>query len=116
MDEAEANIRESLLDTLSFLASETEQLQFATKVFYKAYQDEFACWWFDTFYPEEPSALRMFTRDQLATLVSFSECFDRELKVIGDERLTIEQLQDKPAWQAVVAKAKEALSKLQNVT
>jgi hypothetical protein len=54
----------------------------------------------------------MFSRDQLATLVSFSECFDRELEVIGSEPLTIEQLQEKPAWQAVVAKAQEARSKL----
>jgi hypothetical protein len=107
VNEAEANIRESLLNTLSFLASEAQQREFAAEVFYASYQDEFACWWFDTFYPDEPSALAMFNSRQLSALTAFSQVFDRNLETIGDEVLTIDQLQSKPEWQAVVASAKE---------
>jgi hypothetical protein len=57
MNETETNIRQSLLSTLSFLSSEAQQREFAAKVPYKSYAGEFACWWFDTFYPDEPEAL-----------------------------------------------------------
>jgi hypothetical protein len=116
MTEAEASIRESLLNTLSFLASETQQREFAAKVFYASYQDEFACWWFDTFYPDEPSALHMFIETQLAILRSFSEVFDRNLTQLGDGELPVEQLLQKSEWQAVVASARTTSAQLASAT
>lgn len=108
MTETEANIRESLLTTLSFLASETQQREFAAKVYYATYHDEFACWWFDTFYPEEPSALQMFSPSQLAALKAFSGTFEKNLDALGDEPLKIDQLQAKSEWKTVVASAQVA--------
>jgi hypothetical protein len=116
MTETEANIRASLLDTLSFLASETKQREFAAKVFYASYQSEFACWWFDTFYPDESSSLHMFSETQLAILRAFSEAFDRNLTQLGLGELPIEHLLQKHEWQAVVASARAASAQLASAT
>ena len=116
MTEVEANIRESLLNTLSFLASEAKQREFAARVFYASYQSEFACWWFDTFYPEEPSALNMFSSPQLAILKSFSETFDRNLVALGYGDHTLEDLLQKPEWRAVVSGAQAASAQFANAT
>ena len=116
MTEAEASIRESLLNTLSFLASKTQQREFASKVFYASYQDEFACWWFDTFHPNEPNAPRMFNEAQLTILRSFSAIFDRAIVKLGDCERTIEQLLQEPEWQSVVTSAGEASAQLASAT
>ncbi|WP_426663217.1 hypothetical protein [Rhodanobacter aciditrophus] len=112
MTEAETNIRESLLSTLLFLASETQQREFAAKVFYASYSDEFASWWFDTFCPDEPSALHMFSEVQLATLRSFSATFDRNLAELRDGERTIEQLLQEPRWQSIVTSSRTTLAQL----
>lgn len=112
MTEAETSIRKSLLDTLAFLASETQQREFAAQIFYASYQDEFACWWFDTFYPDEPDALHMFNEAQTTILRSFSEAFSRNLVELGDGAHTIEQLLQRPEWQRVVATAGTAVTQL----
>jgi hypothetical protein len=109
MTEAQENIRESLITTLMFLASETKQQEFAAKVPYASYQGEFACWWFDTFFPEEPGASEMFTPRQLVALNSFSATFDDCLKVVGNETFTIEQLQALTVWKGLIARARVAL-------
>ena len=116
MTETESNIRESLLDTLPFLASEEKQREFAARVPYASYQGEFACWWFDTFFPEEPSALRMFSARQLATLRSFSEVFERNYAAIGNAEQSISELLRKPEWQAIVVSARNASSELMSAT
>ncbi len=106
MDITETNVRESLLDTLSFLASEERQLDFASKVFYEAYQEEWACWWFDAFSWEDSVALNIFSPSQLALVKQFTKAFDYALDRIGvNRRLTIAQLQAKPEWKTLVAKA-----------
>ena len=108
--ETEVNIRESLLSTLSFLASPTQQAAFAAKVPYASYEGEFACWWFDTFFPEAPNARAMFTAEQLAELVAFSELFNHSLKVLLAETRSFEALQTHSEWKAVVAAAQRAHS------
>lgn len=116
MIEAETSIRESLLNTLSFLASEAQQREFASKVFYASYQDEFACWWFDTFYPDEANMSRIFNEAQLAILRSFSTSFGRVLVKLGDSERTIEQLLQEPEWRSVVATASAALTQITSAT
>ena len=113
MTEAEASIRESLLSTLSFLASASEQRDFAAKVTYSVYQDEFACWWFDTFYPEDSSIRHIFSPDQLRILVTFSKTLEQALMPLEEKQLTIHQLQATDEWQTIVASANEARSKLE---
>jgi len=108
MNKPEDDIRESLLNTLHFLASEEEQQEFAKKVYYDTYHDEFACWWFDTFFPED----HIFNKVQISILVEFSEIFDTNLDLIEDNKQTIEQLQKQPEWQKIVASAKNACEKL----
>ena len=105
MTESEQSIRESLLNTLAFLSSVERQLQFAREVSYPSYQDEFACWWFDTFLPEEQSALNMFTRDQLDVLKCFSETFERESATVGSGPLSINELLASQAWGRVIESA-----------
>jgi len=112
MTEAEANICRSLLDTLLFLASESAQREFAKKRHYASYQGEFACWWFDTFFPEEPSTLQMFTGNELVILRAFSESFDGTLTAIGMAPLSIEELLAKPEWKTMVAMASETCVQL----
>ena len=112
MTESETKIRESLLDALSFLASVTEQLEFATKVSYAAYQDEFAHWWFDTFFPEDPKARNMFNPTQLEILMAFSKTFE-QCDTLDGKHLTIQQLQATTEWQKVIVSAQVALSKLE---
>ena len=112
MTESESSIRESLLSTLSFLASEHEQLEFAAKVFYKDYLGEFACWWFDDFYPDEPSTAVMFEPNQVTALRSFSEEFERSITSIDSDGLTMQQLQSTVEWQNVVKAAEDAISSL----
>lgn len=114
MTEAQQNIRESLLTTLSFLASIEEQRKFASKVFYSSYQDEFACWWFDNFLPDEPGAAEMFTPLQLVVLREFSRMFDTCLESIGSVVMDIDSLLQSSEWQALVAKAKETSLKVTN--
>jgi len=116
MIEAEANIRESLLQTLSFLASMEQQREFAARVQYDCYQDEFACWWFDTFYLDEPSALRMFSAVQLSELRTFSDAFDNCTRPLDGRNLSLAQLQESPEWKAVAAHAQSTLLALQNAT
>jgi len=113
MTEAEVSIRESLLSTLSLIASEAAQREFAEKVPYSSYQDEFACWWFDTFFPDDPSASHMFSAGQIELLKDFSDIFDMSLLALSED-LTIEQLLAKPEWQAVVMKAQKTLAQFQN--
>jgi len=116
MTEEEANIRESLLNTLSFLASEAKQREFAAEVFYASYQSEFACWWFDTFYADKASTLHMFSPQQLAILKSFSEAFDRNLIALGFGNHALEDLLQKPEWRAVVSSAQAASAQFANAT
>ena len=104
MNKPEDDIKGSLLNTLHFLASEEEQQEFAKKVNYEAYQDEFACWWFDTFYPEE----HIFNKEQNSILIEFSETLCKNIELLGSNKLTIEQLQKQPEWQLIVASAKNA--------
>ena len=115
MTETEANIRRSILDTLRFLSSEAEQRTFASKVFYRSYQGEFACWWFDTFYPEDPSAHAMFSSHEFAVLKAFSLAFDQQLSAIGLGDIDIEQLLARPEWKLVIASAHDARAKLQHI-
>ena len=116
MTEAQEDIRSSVLTTLSFLASEAQQQEFASKVYYACYQDEFACWWYDdTCYdPDEPGVLEMFTAEQLAALRVFSTTFDLCSEALGSGLMTIQQLQAKVEWQSIVLKAKETLLKFEN--
>jgi hypothetical protein len=116
MTETEANVRESLLKTLSFLASEPQQREFAERVSYASYQGEFACWWFDTFFPDEPSALHMFTAPQLTILKSFSEVFERNFEALGNAELPLVELHHRPEWRAIVCAAREASAKLAGAT
>lgn len=113
MTESEANIRESLLNTLSILSSTAKQRKFAMKVSYRSYASEFACWWFDTFYPDEPNASAMFGATELRTLRAFSEEFDRNLSVLSDEGLSIEKLQATAEWRAIVESARTAFRELE---
>ena len=112
MTETEANIRKSLLDTLRFLASEAAQREFAEQKHYASYHGEFACWWFDTFFPNEPSAMRMFTEDEFGVLSVFSDRFDKNLKTIGLAPLPIGDLLAKKEWGAVIESAREACRQL----
>jgi hypothetical protein len=116
MTETQQNIRDSLLTTLAFLASESQQKEFAAKVHYDSYEDEFACWWFDTFFPDEPDALEMFTSKQLAALEAFSSAFDECLREVGCEARTIEQLQARIEWRFFTAVAEETLAKVGDAT
>lgn len=109
MTEAQENIRESLLTTLAFFASEKQQREFAAKVSYTSYQGEFACWWFDTFFPDNQGALEMFTPTQLSALRLFSRALDNCLRDIGNGTLAIEQLHALAEWQTLIAKAQETL-------
>jgi hypothetical protein len=114
MTEAQQSIREALLTTLSFLASADKQREFASKVFYSSYQDEFACWWFDDFLPDEPGATEMFTPRQLVVLREFSCKFDSCLESIGAVVMDINSLLQSSEWQALIAKAKETSLKVTN--
>ena len=114
MTEAHENIRASLLNTLSFLASQTQQQEFAAKVFYDSYQDEFACWWFDTFFPNEQDALEMFTAKQIAILRRFTNAFENCLKTLGSGPLRIEQLHAKAEWQSLIVEAQATVSDVEN--
>ena len=116
MTESQENIRSSLMSTLSFLASEAQQQEFASKVYYACYKDEFACWWFDNFLPDEPGATEIINVKQLAALREFSTEFDLCLENLGSEQMTIQQLQAHPEWQLLVLKAKKALSEVENAT
>ncbi|MDM0015826.1 hypothetical protein QTH87_25530 [Variovorax sp. J22P168] len=108
MTEFEATIRESLLTTLSFLSSISQQREFASKVPYDSYAGEFAHWWFDTFYPDEPNASVMFDPRELLALRAFSEDFDRNITALSDEGLSIEELQATAEWKAIVESARTA--------
>ena len=113
MNKTELNIRQSLLSTLTFLASEYQQLDFAAQVQYASYQGEFSCWWFDTFFPEEPEATRMFSSRQLSILTGFSEHFNRSLAELPSAPFSIQQLLATPQWKSVIAKAQEAMREVQ---
>jgi hypothetical protein len=108
MTKTEATIRESLLNTLSFLSSTSQQREFASKVPYDSYAGEFACWWFDTFYPDEPTAAVMFDPTELLALRAFSENFDRNLTALSDEGFSIDELQATAEWKAIVESARTA--------
>jgi len=114
MTTAETSIRESLLDILSFLASVSEQREFAAKVRYDVYQDEIACWWFDDIYPDDALMRRIFSPSQLEALVAFSEVFDRVGTSLDGKVLTMEQLQATEEWQRIVRSANEALDKIKS--
>lgn len=113
MNEAERSIRDSLIHTLRFLASEVQQAEFAAKVHYDVYQDEFACWWFDTFYPDEPEATAMFSDAELKTLRDFSSIFGHATNELKNLPMSIQALQATRQWASVVAGALEATAKLQ---
>ena len=112
MTKSEVNIRDSLLSTLSFLASEQEQLEFASNTYYKDFVGEFACWWFDTFYPEEQSAGAMFSLNQINLLRHFSDVFKRGVDAIDSDGLSMMQLQNEVEWQAVMSAARDTISAL----
>ncbi|MFC3717303.1 hypothetical protein ACFONC_14220 [Luteimonas soli] len=94
-----SSIRSSLLETLEFLASTEKQRRFARETYYRSYQDEFACWWLDEYHPEEAVASGMFTPEQAEILDAFSTCLDANTEQLGDQPLTIEQLQATLQWQ-----------------
>jgi hypothetical protein len=50
----------------------------------------------------------MFTADELRVLQTFSERFRSNLDLLGDADLTLQQLQERPEWQAVLADAQAA--------
>jgi hypothetical protein len=109
VDEAAKNIRESALNTLTFLASPDAQREFATKVHYANYRNEFACWWFDTFIP---GAYDCFSASELPILREFSATFDASLQSLSDAPTTIEQLLADETWRNVVAAARHACASL----
>ena len=112
MDETDANLRASTLDTLQFLASPTEQRRFAAKVFYENYAGEFACWFFDSFLPENPFTHARYTAQELSTLNDFSQRFDQLLQSLADRPLTINALLNDPQWREVVSAAQAACKPL----
>lgn len=114
MTEALEDIRASLLSTLAFLASEKQQREFAAKVPYASYQGKFACWWFDTFFPDEPEALEMLNLKQLDALRHFSAAFDRCLKAVGNDQLSIESLLALAEWQTLISRAQQTLVEVQD--
>ncbi len=114
MTDAEKSIRDSLLTTLEFLASEDQQLDFASKIHYEAYQDEFTCWWLDDFFPNAPEAHSMFSGRELEALRAFSSILERSTQPLEGCRLSIEALQSTNQWKSVVAGAKDAVAKLRN--
>jgi hypothetical protein len=114
MDESDQSIRSALLSTLAFLASAEEQRGFAQKVEYEDYEGEFACWWFDEFYPDEPRALAMFTSGQLAALREFSAVFEACHTSLAHESFSIDQLLANSEWRAVIARARETLDRIEH--
>lgn len=114
MTETLKDIRASLLTTLAFLASERQQREFAAKVPYASYQGEFACWWFDTFFPDEPEALEMFDLKQLDALRHFSAAFDSCLQAVGNGELSIESLLALDEWQTLISRAQQTLVEVQD--
>lgn len=116
MNEAEKSIRDGLVGTLEFLSSPPQQREFAANVHYDSYDDEFACWWLDEFYPDEPIAKQMFTSKQLQILVKFTQLFESNLAVLGVEKRSIEELHGTPEWQMIVHAAEEALHALHQAT
>ena len=114
MDETDVNIRRHQFETLDFLSSESEQREFASKVFYPAYQYEFGAWWFDMFYPDESFSLEIYSLSELEILKRFSTIFDECFDVLGSDEMTIEQLQSTAAWKTIVSAATIACADLKH--
>ena len=109
MTESDRNIRDSLLSTLKFLSSTDEQRSFAEEVRYEDYEGEFACWWFDTFYPDEPRSSVMFDVEQLAALREFTATFEASHLALGRQSFSINQLLARGEWQTLMTKARDTL-------
>ena len=72
MDGTMKQFRESRIEIVEFLASYTEQLEFASEVFYKDYAEEFYEWWFEDWGDCDKYFLESFGSEEMEALIHFS--------------------------------------------
>ena len=98
------------MDTLAFLASPEEQRSFAAKVHYDDYVGEFACWWFDSFLPDNPLSRGRYSAAEFEALVAFSASLDKHLAALPTRPRSIDELLAEPIWALVVREASRTLN------
>ncbi len=106
MEPADVQLRDSLLKTLAFLASDQQQTEFGSRGYTYVYQDEFACWWFDTYILDDERYLRIFSKPQLEALKRFSGEFEHILAAIGSKRIEMASLLVLPEWRKLIDAAR----------
>jgi len=110
--------RESCLDILKFYSDSTQQLDFASRVYYDDYEAEFACWWFDDLAFEQlpnPTGLikQSFSVAEIAVLQKFTEKFDGLDQKLGDVDRTMNELLKNSDWLQLTQAASEAVDEIE---
>ncbi|MDH5445316.1 MAG: hypothetical protein OEY52_07150 [Gammaproteobacteria bacterium] len=115
MSEITNQFRESRIEIVKFIASESEQREFAKNVAYKNYAEEFFEWWFEEWDPKEQMFKQAFNSQELELLVGFSETWE-SLDPQFCHNMTINELLSNSAWVEVITKAKAVLVDLNKIT
>ena len=107
-----ANLRNELVHLLKLLSSGDKQLEYARNVAGAAVPKELLCMWFDDFYlPKSEPFRQSFTDQELAALESFNVYFEEQSARLP-QQTTIQSWLETDAWQGIMRKAAETLTRL----
>jgi hypothetical protein len=109
MSVSAADFRNSKIDVLRFLASDTDQCEFARRAYYEDYASEFLCWWLDEFIPDSELFVSAFSAAEIKILQRLSSDLEVLNQNLGTSIRTMAQLQGEPDWRKVMAAAGTAL-------
>jgi hypothetical protein len=100
---------------LEFISSDSEQSDFAAKVPYENYSEEFYEWWFEDWNSDDRLFKRAFNLEEMGLLIDFSDLWKKQESKFC-HNMSIKELLQNPEWRQVMAVAKSILQVIGNAT
>ena len=102
-----------IIELLSLLSSEEEQLDYETKVPIADVPAELLCMWFDDQYqPDDALFISCFSADELAALADFHKYYDEQTRRLPESRGSVRTWLASAVWRGIMLEAKKALERL----
>lgn len=102
--------REQIIELLTLLASEDEQLAYERNVPHVDITTELVCMWFDDqYHPKQRHFSNCFSPDGLLALSEFNQFYDDRVARLPESLGTVHTWLVSPVWREIMQKARETI-------
>ena len=114
MSKQTPNWREIIIEVLGILASEEEQLTLEKNMPALDIMPVVVNMWYGQYHPNDAGVNSCFTPDELTALAEFHRFFNERYQKLPERRSTVRNWLVSPIWRAVMRKAHETASVIEN--